>query len=432
MDPRMRIGVLVGVLVLVAALVLASPATTPDRGETSTSTRTEATVKYVRPSGNSTVELWPFTSRAPSFDRATLPINLVLREDPDTVRRLLTNEGGHPRATGADEWNETVPARAHEPPAGIEWGRGHGANRYTFVRTADGGHWQAQGDQLRDGSYFGTQYHLRVYGVDSGSTAWTAIQAHHEHWDWFRLRHTVDSVSGAQHHVERDLADRRVIRDISRQRFGNGGAIDADGWATVVDLEPSAALDTTTEVDNPARSGPGPGGAAIVLPVLGLVLAARTRLDPEDAGILARLDRDHVTLVGSTVALLPLVRAGGILLDRTFPGTPPWVLGAPLFLGLVVGYPAMAHTFGRDLPAEEAFAAAVLGMGAGILIDYSYTGVTALPYDAVVQRVVLLCGLGLIAAGGTRWAERPLARHRYRLVGLAIWVWAIAKPILGL
>lgn len=457
MHPRTRLGLLVGGLVLVGAVVLASPAASPDPGEVGEPARTEATVKFVEPVPDGTTQLWPFTSRAESFDRATLPINVVVREDAAFVRGLLTKEGVGQQVEAAEagegdaienesEWDESMPVQEHEEPAGIEWGRGHGANRYTYVRTTDDSRWLAQTDQLRDGSYFGSQYHLRLYGYDTGNTSWTAIQAHHEHWDWFRLRHTVDGVSSAQHYVERDFVDRGLLRGISRERYANGGAIDADGWVTVVDIESRQAPGLERASDKvgspPTRNGavlglsilglPVLGLPVLGLPVLGLVLATRTRLYPESTGVLGRLTPYHLGLFASTALLVVLVRAGGIVLEQALPGAPPWIVGTPVFLLLVVGYPAVAVLFGRRLPSEEAFAAAVLGMGAGILADYSYIGVTALPYDAVVQRLVLLFGLGLLAAGGTRWAESTLARHKYRLAGLGIWVGAILKPLLGL
>lgn len=196
MHPRTRLGLLIGGLVLVGVLVLASPVTNQNPGEVGEPTRTEATVRFVEPAHDGTVELWPFTSRAESFDRTTLPINVVVREDAETVRRVLTNEGSRALRENDGEWETRIPEGEHDEAAGIEWGLGHGANRYTFVRTPDGGWWMAQSEQLRDGSYFGSQYHLRIYAPAS-SDRWTAIQAHHEHYDWFRLRHTVDTVSGA-------------------------------------------------------------------------------------------------------------------------------------------------------------------------------------------------------------------------------------------
>lgn len=75
----------------------------------------------------------------------------------------LIQSGRDEPSVGVED--ERMLARGHDEPAGIEWGRGHGANRYTFVRTEDGGRWMAQTDQLRDGSYFGVQYHLRLYGA---------------------------------------------------------------------------------------------------------------------------------------------------------------------------------------------------------------------------------------------------------------------------
>lgn len=447
MDPRMRLGLLVGGLVVVGVLVLASPISAPAPDEVGEPTRTEATVRFVDPAPAGPAKLWPYTSRAESFDRATLPINVIVRADPASVRRLLTNEGAGQRVGQGSEntnerpWVERMPVHKHDEPADVEWSQGHGSIRYTYVRGEDGGRWMAQIDQLRDGSYFGSQYHIRIYGTGTGNGSWTAIQSHHEHWDWFRLRHTVDGVSTAQHYVERDLVDKGQLRGLSRERYANGGAIDADGWVTVVDIESRAP--PRSERALPEQGSQSPldatalglsvlGLSVLGLPAFGLVLAAHTRLDPESPGVLGRLTPTHLALFVSTALLVPLVRAGGIGAEQAVPGAAPWLVGTPFFLLLVLGYPALAVLFGRRLPSEEAFAAAVVGMGAGILADYSYIGVTALPYDAIVHRLFLIFGLGMIAAGGTRWAEGTLARHKYRLLGLGIWVGAILKPLLGL
>jgi hypothetical protein len=47
--------------------------------------------------------------------------------------------------------------------------------------------------------------HVRAYAVDDEN--WTGMQAHDEHWDWFRLRHTVDDVAGSREFVAADFGE---------------------------------------------------------------------------------------------------------------------------------------------------------------------------------------------------------------------------------
>lgn len=126
-----------------------------------------------------------------------------------------------------------------------------------------------------------------------------------------------------------------------------------------------------------------------------------------------------------------MVRIGAVATERAYPRLSPVVLGGPFYVLLVVGLPACALAFGRHVSSEDGFTASVLGMGTGVMLDYAYLGLTVVPYGALVQRLVLLSGLGLIAAGGTRWATEPVPRHRYHTVGLAVWVGALLWPLLG-
>ncbi|MFC7194450.1 hypothetical protein ACFQL4_06885 [Halosimplex aquaticum] len=68
-----------------------------------------------------------------------------------------------------------------------------------------GGEWIDETYQLHDGKYFASRYHLRVYESPYESDEWVAIQAHSDHWDWFRLRHTVHDTENAQDYVESEF-----------------------------------------------------------------------------------------------------------------------------------------------------------------------------------------------------------------------------------
>lgn len=429
--------VLVAMLALVAGFTLASPAVTfgPLGGSGDEEpVRTTETVKFVRPAPDGESRMWPYTSRARTFDAATLPINVVVREDPENVRRLLVSQG-------ALYWNEntsTWETDRHEEDSeaslnatDVTWGSSSGAARYTYIETQKGGGWTDAGYQLHDGTYFGTRHHLRFYEGRTENETWTAIQAHQEHWDWFRLRHTVDSLSRSQHYVERDLLETGLLSNLTRKRYANGGPVDHDGWVTVANL------------DRVVATGPGPGPnpgqqAAVGVPILGLVLAAAVRRQAAEGETASEtrshpgITRYHLALFASTALLLPAVRAAGIFIEQAYPGASPVLVGGPLYLVLIIGYPVAGTLFGRPLPIEEGFTAAIIGFGTGTMIDYAYLGIAALPYGAIVHRAILLVGLGLIAAGGSRWAENPLVRHRYRLVGLALWVGALLLPLIGL
>lgn len=436
MSSRARL-LFVGILALAAGFALVGPTFSfnpPGDGAADAPSRTAKNVKYVYPVSDSNVRMWPYTSRARSFDQATLPINIVIYEDPATVRRLLASGGSLYWDQNASKWQTEAHGTENETSLNatdVNWGRSQGAARYTYIETPRGGGWHDAIYQLHKGDYFGTRYHLRFYEGRNETKTWTVVQAHHEHWDWFRLRHQVDSLSSAQHFTERDLMATGLLADIRRERYGNGGAIDADGWVTVAEFAPVVA------------QGPGPGptagresntdSAALGVPVLGILLAAAAKRRAEqtatDAGI--RITRYHLALFASTAALLPAVRAGSIAVERAFPASSPVLVGGPLYVLLALGLPTLAVLFGRFLPAEEAFTATVLGFGTGTMVDYAYLEIGALPFDAVVHRLVLLLGLGLIAAGGVRWGDDRLTQHRYHLVGLIVWVSALLWPLVG-
>lgn len=437
LSARSRLLLLLVVLSAVLVFATVSPGIEGDPVEP----KRPEDVRLVEPASNGSEHLWPYTSRTRAFEGATLPINVVVRSEAATVRQVLVASGASPGS--ALYWNATAEQwEAHQTDGeavvingtGVQWGKSPGAARYTYVRTDGQERWMDATYQLHDGAYFGTRHHLRLYEGGTDAHRWTAVQAHHEYWDWFRLRHNVDSLATARHHVERDFMGTGLLADISRKRYANGGALDADGWVTVIDLN-----ELVTRGPKPQSLTP----LWAVLPGIGLwvlifgtgrisrsLADARTAFRHGVGG--TRISRHHLALFVAT-ALLPLVvRVGAITAERALPHTSPVVVGGPFYLLLVVGLPVCALVFGRLLPTDDAFAAAVLGMGTGLMIDYAYLGIVTLRYGAVVQRFVLLFGLGLIAAGGTRWAATSLVRHHYRIVGLVVWVGALLWPLLGL
>ncbi|SFL39198.1 hypothetical protein SAMN04487950_3606 [Halogranum rubrum] len=404
---------------LLVTLALVGPAHVASATQTEEQIDATPNVKFVNVYINGTTKLWPYTSREKDFSTLTLPINVVFHEDADTVRRLFvaSNEDSDSQWTTKTPSNETVILNG----TSTRWSESDGATRYTYVETESGGVWKDETYQLHDGSYFGTRYHLRLYEGGTPTKRWTAVQAHHEHWDWFRLRHTVNSLAEAQRHVERDFYGTRYLGAIERQRYGNGGIMDTDGWVTVIDL-----VDWTVG-----------GPQFFVLPVLGLLAAVTDRLGSvrdvlEDSELSHRLSSSHVTLF-LTMASLPFtVRLVSIALEQQTPlGDSPKVIAAICFPILAFGLPILASYLGYTLRADDGFVVAAIGLGVGFLLDYSALQITTLPIAVVVHRVTLLLAIGLIAAGGVRWSDDVVTRHGYTLAGATLWVGALCWSLLG-
>jgi len=216
----------------------------------------------------------------------TLALNVVVRGEPDRVRRALEDRSGV-------DWTATE-GDAEAPVEGVDgvdespWRPARGAARHTYVtpdRDAPG-EWGRAVYQLSTGTYLGSRVHVRAYPAPSEN--WTALQAHVEYWDPFRLRHTVTGVAEGGRFVERDLRDEPFVDGVSREYHGlDGGG--SHGWLTVVELAPAALV----------------LGAA--LPVAG-----RYREYAVDAALPAAL-----------VALVLGIRAAGLAAEGLAPGVDP-------------------------------------------------------------------------------------------------------------
>ena len=430
-----RVRALSALVVALLALLLVNPtpvALGPDPATADAPRRGPADVKLVSPDTDSPGRLWPFTSRRRSFDSLTLPINLVFRERARRVRAQLTHDGD----TGFDsvkrEW-QGVSAEGDLPANdGVEptWDDTTGATRYTYVDLPGGrGRWLDETAQFHDGTYFGSRYHVRLYEFTpqrrstssaSADAAWTAVQAHHEYWDWFRLRHTVTSLSKARKHLEGRYLRGRYTAVVSREWYGNGGIVDADGWVTVVDLRPPSVLWLSV------RWG---------WLVVGLVAA--------DRGLFARVSGPARRLVGTRAApralaltavfaLLPsAVRAGAIAVELGAPWLHVKAVTAAFYFCLVCGLPAAAVALPKGAHTADWFSLAAITLGVGYLLDFSAIGVTVLPVAVVLHRLLSLVALGLIAAGGARRAAGH-PRNQYLVVGLASWIAVLSWPLFGL
>ncbi len=420
-----RVRVLAALVVVLLGLVLVDPTPVALDSAPEAPQRGPSDVKMASPDPDSSGRLWPFTSRQRSFDSLTLPINLVFREDASRVRAQLTRG----RDVGFDpvtrEWQGIAPEGDLPADDGPNptWGDTTGATRYTYVDApGDRGGWIDETAQFHDGTYFGSRYHVRLYEYDAGGATddatWTAVQAHHEYWDWFRLRHTVTSLAKARKHLEVQYLGTDYTSEISREWYANGGIIDSDGWVTVVDFRPPSVLSLSP------RWG---------LLVLGLAAVDR-RLSDRLTGPLRRLTGLRVApralALTAVLALLPsAIRAGAIAVELGAPWVHVKAVTGFFYLVLAGGLPAAAVALPRGAHATDWLSLAALSLGAGYLLDLSAIGVTVLPVAVVLHRLLSLVAVGLVAAGGAR-RSAGYPRNGLLGIGLGLWVVVLAWPLL--
>lgn len=368
--------------------------------------------QFVAPDDGGT-RLWPYTARTQDHEGRTLGINMVFYGDPGEVRTALTrrselewtdeqvNEGEADAETVSTERVEVDP-EAEDITEVIAWSEAEGATRYTYFETDDGGVWVNESYQLHAGTYLGQRRHIRAYDDPAGE--WTAVQIHEEHWDWFRLRHTVTGISDSQRALEREFMDDPAVRTVVRMPFENGTA-DGDGWASGIHL----------------------AGAALPILLFGLAYRVRTL----SRGLSRFVDhrRRELTLGAGLFGLYTAVRwlgIGGELLLSV----PPKVVAAPLYIGLVAGTPTIAYWFGTDSDGMWAFTLAVLGLGSAIVVDFTAMGVAVLPVRIVLHRAAVLLAIGLIAVGGAKQADRS-DRPAPLVFGVVGWLLVISASLFG-
>jgi hypothetical protein len=485
---RTRQRRLVATVALVAVVSLVAVAAAPPDPGAQADRRDPDTVRLVPVGADEQSRLWPFTSRERSFDSLTLPVNVVVEGDPTRVGALLVTgrdahwdrERAEWQGVGPERGGAVTPAPAESDPA---WRSATGADRYVYVDTpGPGGRWLDETVQLHDGTYFGSRHHLRLYGAPPGAGRWTAIQAHRDYWDWFRLRHTVTSLAGPQHALERQFRGRTAVTGITRERFANGGIRDADGWVTVVELRDQRQMRRDGPPAERGDSGvvtpAGPratGGSAAdagpyrrllptalaVVSLAGVALVAgRRRSDwstppPERrltpartagerlrarAGATAErlrwsrlADRRVHLLVAFAVALLCLpaaVRVVSLALESVLPRRPK-VVAALLYPVFAFGPPALALTVPRRLTPEPWVATAVVAYGGGLVVDLLAIGVTTLPVTLVVHRALVVVTLGALAATG--WSRRQAdgPGRTVRALAVVAWLALLAWPLFG-
>lgn len=180
---------------------------------------TPAIDRLVQP-GEAESSIWPYTSRSKSVEGRTLALNVVVYASPDQLRTALEHRSDV-------NWTETegdaavIEAEREPAPDELSWQGVRGAARYTYV-TPDSnatGRWVQSEYQLGTGTYFGTRIHVRAYPSPSGE--WTALQAHSEYWDWFRLRHTVTGVEPGGRSVEQDLRGESFVTAIWHSQWSD-------------------------------------------------------------------------------------------------------------------------------------------------------------------------------------------------------------------
>ncbi|MFC6730926.1 hypothetical protein ACFQDG_19925, partial [Natronoarchaeum mannanilyticum] len=150
----------------------------------------------------------------------------------------------------------------------VAWESARGATRYTYVANVareDGtpaGYWMAESGQFHDGDYLGSRYHVRLYEPIDDEERWVAMQAHQEHWDWFGLRHSVDSNERAQQYVEADFMGQPFVDSVSREYYATSDPLDTDGWVTEIELRGGAVrLPNATEGEADASENSTADGA---------------------------------------------------------------------------------------------------------------------------------------------------------------------------
>ncbi|WP_049984482.1 hypothetical protein [Halorubrum sp. BV1] len=346
--------------------------------------------------------LWPYTSRGTSAAGRTLAINVVVHADAEATRRAIE------RRSDAD-WEETdeteaaTTADADQVRAIVErdWADARSSTRYSYVRGATGGIWLRETFELHDGSYLGVRDHLRAYESPDG--AYTAIQAHEEYYDWFRLRHTVPGITEPRNRLEGELIRGAVDAEVSREYRGIDGGW-SDGWLTVVELVSAVTL------------------AAVG----GTLRQSRTRRAAVDLARRSRREaRRHAraAALGVLLALVVLaVRVGGVAVETLFPTLPPKAIAAPLYLVLAVGLPGLVAALARECDPAAAGLAVGAGLGAGFVADFAALGV-AVPPALIVHRTALVAALAVVALG------RAAADRTILAAGTVAWAVGLALPL---
>ncbi|MFD1599118.1 hypothetical protein [Halobellus rarus] len=361
--------------------------------------------------------VWPYTSRSQSIDGRTLALNVVIVGTPAEVRAVLTDQSELEWAAAESDQglNESVSVSQLDEPVSISpWRSARGAARYTYVAERPGsGEWVESDYQLATGTYLGSRTHIRAYPGPSDN--WTALQAHTEYWDWFRLRHSVTGIAEGSRTVERDLRDERFVDEVSRVYHGHAGG-GSDGWISVIRL--TSATDVSPGSIDEA---PGPGSTLGLLSVVPAVAVLAAAVPP-----VRRRDLWDAALPLSIVVVVLGVRSVGIAAEGLFPAANPKIFAGVLYPMLVVGPLLATALLARGRPATRMALLAAAGLGAGFVLDLSGVGVRTVPIRLVLHRTALVGVIGLFALGVAS-EERRVAS-----AGAVLWVAILAATLLGM
>jgi hypothetical protein len=407
---------------------------------------------------------WPYTSRERRFETVTLPINVVVRGNDTRVRWFLMTGRDADWNESEAEWQGVGGAEIGEAAGELDWYQVHGATRYAYVlstRNPYGG-WVEEAYQPHDGDYFGTRYHIRAYTGGRENTSWTAVQARHEHWDWFRLRHTVGSTADARRYVEQSFYGSPAVARVERERYANGGPSDADGWVTVATMrqpappepgetgpEPGPGNRTANGSESGSGAGPGDGVRHATGPVPSLrawgLLAALlwgTALSFEAVDVRGRFDgtaAEGVEVPDRLLALfavalltMPSLRWASIVAERTVRWLPPKLVAGLGYLAIAIGLPAAVLLLARGTRADRAAPLAAGGIGIGILLDYVLVGITPVPVPVIPHRLAVVLTVGQSAAAGTRLRTDRRREIALPVAAALLWVGVLVRPLLDL
>ena len=296
------------------------------------------------------------------------------------------------------------------------WNPARGAARYTYVADSAGsGQWVESEYQLATGTYLGSRTHIRAYpGPDDN---WTALQAHTEYWDWFRLRHSVTGIAEGGRTVEGDLRDEPFVSDVTRMYHGLSGG-GSDGWMSVIRLTSAnwSLVPSSSPSDASARLT-ALGAVGIVPAAAAFALAAMP---------VRRRDLRDLALPVALVAVVLGVRSLGIAAEGLFPGVNPKVFAGILYPILAVGPLVVTASVARGRPPQRMALLAAVGLGAAFVLDLGSVGVSVVPIRLVLHRTALVGILGLVALGVAS------EDARVSRAGIALWILLLAATLLGM
>lgn len=360
-------------------------------------------------------ELWTYYSSERYTFQQSSAINVVfLNATTGDVISLLGDDAdwfeveSDEEDAGTDAFSlaEFDPGELDQP---LGWGQAVGTERFAYTIVNGESHWLEESAQLADGDYYGTRDHLRLYELP-GEQPSVAIQAHAEHFDWFTLRHTVTSIEEAQSAVEQDVMNLAGPEVITREFHGNTAVYDSDGWVTVV---------------------------AAIIPLLVVFAAGRREVEETPGAELVqqyrrRIGARHLLMAGVMIGLILGVRILGVGLER---GTDlgVYTIAGVLFPFVGLGPPVAAYLLGRTFDRRmDAAMSASIGLGAAIILDYLFLGVTVLPIETLLHRGGLVVAVGLIAVGGTAQEQSREYAKRFLLAGATLWVALVGLSLLAI